>query len=139
MQDRVDAVAATMARFKGRPFRWGSVDCAKLGAFHLRRMGHHQGLGLAKAGTYRSALGARRAIERAGHASIAAALDGIGLPRIPPAAALPGDVMLSDGTEGLEALAIYAGNGAALGFHEDAAGAEVIRIADWSDMKAWRL
>lgn len=139
LQERVDAVDATLRRFRGQPFEWGAVDCAKLGAFHLRQMGYHENLKLHKAGTYKTALGAKRALQRAGWGSLSEALDGLGFERIPPAAALPGDVLLLPGTDGFDALGVAAGNGAVVSFHEDAPGVEVLRIAEWSAAQAWRL
>ncbi len=137
LQARVDAVKATQAHFAGRPFAWGRVDCVKVAAWHLRAMGHHLGLGLNKAGTYRSALGARRALERAGHASLAAALDGV-LPRIAPAAALPGDLLIGPGTDEWEALGIYAGNGAVVGFYDGEKGLTIVRLNSGIAGRAWR-
>ncbi|MES3154338.1 DUF6950 family protein [Sphingomonas faeni] len=136
---RTAAVEATRAHFAGKPFAWGKVDCAKIGAFHLRQMGRHDALGLSRAGTYRSALSARRALARAGHESLSAALDSIGLVRIPPAAALPGDIVLTPGTDDWEALGIIAGNDAVLSFHEDADGLDYARVFDWSAAEAWRV
>ena len=139
LERRVAAVEATKARFAGKAFSWGRVDCAKVGAFHLRQMGHHAGLGLHKAGTYRSALTAKRALARAGHDSIAAALDAIGLERIAPAAAWTGDVLLTPGDDTWEALAIVVGNGAVLGFHQDLAVLDIVRVFDFASVEAWRL
>lgn len=136
---RREALSATMARWQGRAFAWGAVDCVRIGTSHLRAMGHHLALGLHKAGSYRTALGAKRALARAGHDSIAAALDGVGLDRIAPAAALPGDFIVTPGTEGWEALTIAIGNGAVLGFPEDGGAVDVIRIGDWTQAEAWRL
>ncbi len=136
---RTAAVAATKAHFEGKPFAWGRVDCAKIAAFHLRQMGRHDALGLAKAGNYRSALSARRAIARAGHESLSAALDSIGLPRIPPAAALPGDIVLTQGSDSWEALGIVVGNDAVLSFHEDLDGIDIVRVFNWSTAEAWRV
>lgn len=133
------AVEATMARFAGIPHAYGSCDCVKVGVFHLRQMGFHENLGLHKAGTYRTLLGAKRALRRAGHSSIAAAIDGLGVPRVAPAAAWLGDFLLSPGTDGLEALMIVAGAGTMLAFHEDVECLSVIDIARWDGLIAWRL
>jgi len=137
MVRRAAAARATMERFQGRPFAWGSVDCAKMAAFHLRQMGHHQSLGLAKAGTYRSALGARRALARAGYGSVTAAIDALGFGRIPPAAALVGDLVELPGADEISAIAVALGGGRILGFHEDVDGAEV--LVPVAICKAWRI
>lgn len=122
MQRRAAAAQATLDRFVGRAFAWGRDDCVRLAAFHLRKMGHRPHV--AKAGSYRSALSARRALARAGHQSLEAAVDSLGLVRIPMAAAIVGDVGLlpSDaGTdEALGALIVCLGNGRWLGFAADA-------------------
>ena len=53
---RVAAAQATLDRFKARPFRFGTNDCARMVAFHLKQLGLR--VRLAKAGSYRSTLGA---------------------------------------------------------------------------------
>lgn len=137
LEKRVAAVTATMARFEGRAFEWGRVDCAKMAAFHLRTLRGHK-LGLSKAGTYKSALGAKRALARLGHDSLEGALDAAGLARIPAAAALTGDILLAPGTDGWSAIMILIGNGAALGFGEDDGRAQVLRIHGIHLTQAWR-
>lgn len=117
LKARQAALEATVARFDGRPFAYGQTDCVRLAYFHLRRMGHRPQLG--KAGRYASLIGAVRALKRTGFASLPEALDGIGLPRIPPAAALVGDILALPGDGELHALQIVAGNGRVYGFHED--------------------
>lgn len=141
IERRVAAIAATRARFEGRAFAWGRVDCAKVAAFHLRQMGHRRSLGLARAGSYSSALGARRALRRAGHDSLERALERAGAVPIAAAAALPADMLITPGTDGIDALAIMLGNMAVLGFHEDAMarGVTIIRINTLADFRAVRL
>ncbi|SOB88295.1 hypothetical protein SAMN06297144_3446 [Sphingomonas guangdongensis] len=138
IQRRIDAVNATREHFEGRPFSWGTTDCAKVAVFHLRQLGKVPPFGLAKAGPYKTALGAKRALKRAGHASLAAALDSVGLPRIAPAYSLPGDLVINPGADGWEALAVYAGNGAILTFHEHAECLAMVRVADPNNMQVWR-
>lgn len=125
---RVAAVEATKAKWEGREFQWGTCDCIRTAAFHVRQMGHKRSLGLAKAGTYRSAISARRALTRAGFDSIAAALEAAGFERIAAARVLPGDLVTSDGSDALEAVGIYAGNFAMLGFQEDSPTFGVLRV-----------
>lgn len=137
MNRRAAAVRAVQARFADRPFAWGSVDCVKVGAWHLRLMGHKLPA-LAKAGRYRSALGARAALKRAGFADLAAALDATALPEIPPAAALIGDIVLLPGTDGWQSLCIVMGAGTVLGFHEEWDVLSANRI-DASAARAWRV
>lgn len=136
MLRRQRAAQATVDRFRGVPFAYGKNDCARLAAFALRQMGHKPAL--AKAGSYSSALGATRALKRLGHDDLASALDALGLLRIPPIAALPGDLIMlpADGPFG-GALAMAVGNGRVIGYHEDAAGAEILHPLQY--IAAWRV
>lgn len=132
---RRDVAQAAVDRFQGVPFEYGKNDCARLAAFVLRQMGHRPQLG--KAGGYRSALGARRALARAGHHSLAAALDALGLLRIAPAAALPADIIMVPAEGGLDgSLQVAVGNRRTLGYHEDLIGADILQpvqyLAAWS-------
>ncbi len=133
MVRRVAAAQATLDRFKGRPFAFGRDDCARMAVFHLRQLGLKPKI--AKAGSYSSLLGARRALARAGFASLAAAVDAQGLLRIPPAAAVVGDLLMLPGVDELGALVVAMGNGRVLGWHEDAAGATVMQPSDF--VAAW--
>ncbi len=140
LERRARAVRATLAHWEGRPFSYGTVDCVKVGAWHLRQMGHHQGLGLERAGTYRTAVGARRALTRAGFTSIADALNAAGFAPIAPASALPGDIVIANGTDDWESVGVVIGNGAIAGFHHDdmAKGVQVIRLNEAADYAVWR-
>ena len=121
---RRDAAQATLDRFRDRPFRFGRYDCVRLAAFHLRQLGHRPQL--ARAGSYASALAARRALERAGHRSVAEAVDAL-LPRIAPATALVGDIVQMDAEDDLGGLAVLLGGGRAIGYHQDLVGAGVLQ------------
>jgi hypothetical protein len=131
---RVSAAQATVDRFVDTPFAWGSVDCVKMLAFHLRQLGYRPLL--SKGGAYRSALTARRALKRAGYDALANALDGLSLPRIAPAAAIVGDIVSGAADDPLGALGIVLGNGRIFGFSEEAPGAVVMQQVAM-DM-AWR-
>lgn len=132
---RADAAQATLDRFKDRPFALGSFDCVRMVAFHLRQLGHTPPL--SKGGSYTTLLGAKRALRRAGHASLAAALDALGFPPIAPAEALVGDVVQLPAEDELGALTIYVGNGRTLGYHQDVAGATVLQPLRFAG--AWRV
>lgn len=138
MERRVAAVTATWEQFRGRPFAFGRVDCVRLVAAHLKRLG--RSVQLAKGGSYRSALGAKRALARAGYASLVEALQGVGLVEIAPAAALPGDLIVAPGGQGFDALTIAAGNAMVVGFHDDMleGGVQMIRIASLGSVRAFR-
>lgn len=115
---RQKATAETKAKFAGRDFNWGSVDCAKMVAFHLRRLGHK--VPLSKAGNYKTALGAKAALKRLGYANMTEAMDGEGFQRRPsPAFAIIGDVVSLQSDDPIGALGIVLGNGYMLVFHPD--------------------
>lgn len=136
MVRRVAAAQATVDRFKDRPFRWGREDCARMVAFHLRKMGYS--LRLAKAGSYTSALGAKRALRALGFADLAAAIDSYGLERIPPAAAVAGDILLVPGEDEFGgALHVAVGNGRSLAYHQDVEGAAIVQPVEF--IAAWRV
>lgn len=134
MVRRVAAAQATLDRFKNVPFAFGSNDCARMAVFHLRQLGHRPKI--AKAGTYSTLLGARRALARAGFATLADAIDAQGVFRIPPAAAIVGDLVMLPGVDDLGALGVALGNGRVIMWHEDAEGACVCQpvkfVAAWS-------
>jgi hypothetical protein len=113
---RQRAVAATQARFQGKVFAWGSVDCAKMVAFHLKQLGHK--VQLSKAGQYKTALSAKAALKRLGFDDLPTAMDGQGFERIAPAFALIGDVVSFASDHEIGALGIVVGNGNMMAFHE---------------------
>ncbi|MBB3910831.1 DUF6950 family protein [Sphingomonas desiccabilis] len=133
---RQQAAQAAVDRFKGQPLAYGKNDCVRLAAFVLRKMGHRPQL--ARAGTYSNALGAARALQRAGFEDLAAAVDALGLPRIAPAAAWVADLVLlpADGPFG-GALSVAVGNGRVLGYHEDVEGADILQPVKY--LAAWRV
>lgn len=134
---RALATRATVAHYQGRAFEWGRVDCARMVAWHLRKL-RGLSMGLSKAGSYSSALGARRALERLGYASLPDVLDAKGFERIAPAMALTGDIFMVAGTDDWPALVIATGNDTALGFHEDSEVATVLRLSFAQVSGAWR-
>lgn len=113
---RQKAVEATKARFAGKSFAWGSADCAKMVAFHLKQLGIK--VRLSKAGQYKTALGAKGALKRMGYATLPEAMDGHGFERIAPAFALIGDVVSFASDHEIGALGLAVGNGNMLAFHE---------------------
>lgn len=128
MSQRVAITQATLDHWRDRPFAWGKADCVKMAAHHLHAMGHR--VRFTKAGSYSTALGAKRALRRAGYPSLSAALDGHFLPRIPYAMALEGDIVAGAGDGPFEALGIVLGNGALLGFHVDTGCAGPLRALE---------
>ncbi|WP_088183574.1 DUF6950 family protein [Sphingobium sp. Z007] len=135
LKTRAAATQATMARFRDQPFTWGRWDCVRMAAFHLRQLGHRPGLG--RGGAYKTALGAKAALRRAGHDDLAAALDAM-MPRIAPAQALVGDLIMCPGTDGFGGgIAIAVGNGRMFGYHEDSPCAVVQQPLEF--LGAWRV
>ena len=134
---RRDAAQATLDQWRVAPFRFGHADCVRMVASHLRRMGYR--IRLPHAGAYRTANSALRALKVAGYDSLAAALDALGLARIAPAAALPGDIIqMPSEIEQIGALTVAMGNGRVVGWWGDgAAGAVVMQPTDF--VAAWRV
>lgn len=131
---RTEAVEATIARFKDKPLQYGNDDCIRMISFCLRKLGVRTPL--LKAGSYSSAAGAARAMKRMGVKNLIEGVDLLGLPRIPPALALPADVMALEGPAG-PALVVALGNGRVLGFYEGADNACVV-LQPHQYLAAWR-
>lgn len=135
-----DAAQAALDAFQGQSLVWGKRDCLKLAVGHLRSLGHQ--IGLAKAGSYKTALGARRALRKAGYRSLIEAVDSRGLERIAPAAMVAGDLAALPGDNGFAALAIAVGNGRLLAFHPDGGGSDVMAavvVQPIAFVAAWRV
>ena len=133
---RRELVATALARWTGVPFAWGRADCVQLAAGHLLACGVEAGL--ARGGRYTTAIGAKRALGRAGFASIEDALAGVGLAEIAPLAALPGDLhALPSDVPGLSGIMIDLGHGAAFGWTASSDGARAVRLHALG--RAWRV
>lgn len=132
---RRDATQATLDAVKGKPFRLGRNDCARIAAGHLRRMGHQ--VRLPSAGSYASTRTAMKALKERGFADLLEAMDGMGFERIAPAAALVGDVLALPTSSPLGCLVVVLTNGRALGFVDDVAEASVIQPVEYT--AAWRV
>lgn len=135
LERRVAITQATLDAWKDRPFDWNGSHCIRLAADHLRAMGYRPPL--SRGGSFKTALAARAALRRAGVATLVEAVDLMKLPRIAPAAALPGDLVAMPGEAPFEALAVAVGNGRVLGFHQDAEGAIVQQPREY--VAAWRV
>lgn len=138
MVRRRDAAQATLDKFRSKPMRLGTRDCLRMMAHHLRLLGYS--VRLPPAGSYKTVRGALRKLRELGHESLPAAIDSLGLPRITAAAAIVGDIVQVPWIEAeddpLCALMILLGNGRAVGYHQDAAGAEVLQPL--TIVSAWR-
>lgn len=135
LEHRRRAAAATAARFQDRPFRFGVNDCARMVAFHLRKLGHRFSMPLI--GSYRSRAKALLLLRARGCETLSDALDGLGFERIAPASALVGDIIMLDAGDAFGALTIAMGNGRVLGYHEAAEGA--VMMQPRAPLRAWRV
>lgn len=88
---RMNVVQAAIDRYLHKPFMWGTDDCAHLCAFAMRLFGYADPL--AKVPAYNSVKSAVKAMKKVGVTNFEKHIDGLGFERIPPAAALPGDII----------------------------------------------
>lgn len=136
LEQRRTIAQAALDTYRDQPFTPGKFDCVRLAAFVLRERGHKPRLG--RGGSYKTMLGGYRALRRAGFETLAEALDSLGLMRIPPAAALPCDIILIPGPAPYDGvLQVAVGNGRTIGYHEDLDGAEVLQPVEF--IAAWRV
>jgi hypothetical protein len=131
---RTAAAQATLDRFKDKPFKWGTRDCGRLVAFHLRQLGYK--VKLPPSGSYGTLLGAKKTLKALGFASVPAALDSYGLERIAPAETVVGDIIQWPSENELAALAVVMGNGRVIAYHPHAEGAAVMELLEF--VAAWR-
>jgi len=124
----VEIAQEALDTFAGRPFAWGTNDCARLAALVLRRAGYKPNL--AQFGDYRSDRAALRALKARKMTSVLDWIDSVkGLHRITPAAALAGDLIAFPGAGGWDGLAVALGNGRVLAFSGDVEGNACVVIA----------
>ena len=135
---RVRVAEATGEKFAGRPFEWGERDCLRMVAFALREFGYAPPL--RAAGSYRTLIGAHRALKRTGFATLDAWIDAWGLQRIPPASALPADVLaLPSEIPSMPALGLNLSGGYFLCFVPATGAAECVAFANGDQpLAAWR-
>lgn len=91
MLKRAAATQACMDRFAGLPLIDGKRDCGTLAAHDLHKMGRKATL--LTASKHTTMAGAIRYIRKAGFADLVDLVDHMGLTRIAPAAAWPGDLI----------------------------------------------
>lgn len=131
---RQEAARAAVARFKGKPHRIGSNDCARMAAFTLRKLGHS--VQLPGAGSYSSLRGGLKVLKGMGHDGLVEALDAM-LPRTHLALALPADIIGVPGEDGWTALWIALPGGRALGYHASSDVACILQPT-LTDAIVWR-
>lgn len=136
LEERQAIAQAALTRYVGQPLEPGRRDCVRLAAYVLRARGHKPQLG--RGGTYTTMAGGYRALRRAGFETLAEALDSLGLPRIPPAAALPCDIIMIPGPAPYDgALQVAVGNGNTIGYHAELPEGLVLHPVEF--LTAWRV
>ncbi len=118
MLKRAAATQACMDRFGFKPVEPGVRDCGKLTAHALHKQG--RSAKLLNASRHTTWAGALRYLAKVGAKDLVALIDMMGLERIPPAAALPGDIiaMPTDDDNGFGcSLTVALDNGRVLGLN----------------------
>lgn len=135
---RIAAAQATIDRFLETEFQWGANDCAHLAAFAIRSLGHADPL--AKIDSYGTRRNALKAMRKAGINSFAEHIEKLGFEPIPPAMALPGDIVgipaeQDDEAKGWVALGVAIGQDRVLGFADGRCGWAPTHVCS----HAWRV
>lgn len=133
LEIRVAATSATFDRFNGQPLVLGKTDCARMVAFHLKKLGFDPAL-LPHSGVYSTPTGARRALKRLGVESVAEIMDRH-FPRIALAEALVGDVCCVRAGDLGDAMQIKLSRDHVLGFLDDVCG----ELVNQEYVAAWRV
>jgi hypothetical protein len=135
--ERVAATETVIARYRAKPFAWSTTGtCIHLARAQMIAMGHRA----PTVPAFRSAVGAGKALKKAGYDRLEDLLDAI-LPRIAPAAMLVGDLALMPGGGGFDAIVIAAG-GKVIGYHDDYLDRGVVNVIPEGPapfIGAWRL
>lgn len=140
MVERASVTQAVLAQYRNRPFSFERrTTCLHL----LRAQMVAFGYSPPPIPNVRTALGAKKALKKAGHASLMQLIDTL-LPRIAPARMLVGDVALLPGESGdgkrseLDTVVIHVGGGKVLGWHGVGGGMTAIPVQPLF-LAAWRL
>jgi hypothetical protein len=131
---RADATTATMNKYRNKPFNWkAGTTCIHLLRFHLRQLGYKP----EPLPRIRSAIGARRALDKRGWRHVGDMLDTL-LPRVPGHASMAlGDIAMLRSGDGFGAITICAGPLKLMGWHDDVAGMAVMEPHDIEGV--WRV
>lgn len=117
---RQKAAQAVTDAFILQDFKWGERDCLKLAMTAVEAAGHTA----PDLPAYKTELGAAKALKKAGHTDLVAAIDTLGFQRIAPISAWPCDIIALEGDEtvlGGWTLGMAIGGNKALSFiaHDD--------------------
>jgi hypothetical protein len=125
---RRDAAQATLDRWADKPLVWSTSDCARMIAYHVRRMGYQPPL--PKPGSYRTPEAGMRMLKRVtGFSRMDDVIEKkMGFMPIPYAAAITGDLcaMPPDDHRDWPAMFVVLDNGRVLGFISDENGARCL-------------
>lgn len=133
---RFEATSATLAKFRGKPFDWSKgLTCLHMARFHLVKMGYK----IEAMPRIKSAIGARRELDKRELGNVGDWLDSIGLPRIAPAAMAQGDIGYRSSEDGFGGLMICAGPHKLIGWFENAPDMVVMDMTFDQVEAAWRL
>lgn len=120
MLKRAAVAQACVERFVGKPYHPATRHCGKLAAHALAKMG--RSAKLLNASRHTTEAGALKYIRRTGFASLVELVDAMGLERIAPASALPGDIVaLPSGDAFGCSLSVAIGDGMVVGLIEGSA------------------
>jgi hypothetical protein len=132
---RKAATEKTLQRYRGKAFDWAKgVTCVHLARAHLRNMGHKP----PTIPRFRSALGAKKAMQERGWGSVSDMLDQL-LVRIAPAQMVLGDLAVVPGDAGMDAILVCAGPRKVFGWREDAPVLVVLDVSMGEMTGAWRV
>lgn len=127
---RRDATQATVDRWMNKPLAWSTSDCARMIAYHLRRMGYNPPL--PKPGSYRSPeAGMRKLKAETGFSRLDDVIEKkLGFMPIAPAEMVTGDICSMPPADHRDwpAMFVALDNGRLLGFIEAEDGA-ICRVA----------
>lgn len=137
MAARAAATQAVIERFRVRPFDWSKqATCIHLVRAQLAAMGAK----VPPVRRFRSALGARKALQAMGFATLGELMDAYAT-RIPPARMIVGDIAMLAGEPrdgGFEALALAVGGSKVVGWHGlDASRLHPIEVTGGEIAAAW--
>lgn len=140
LERRRRATARTLAHYQERSFDWRrQATCLHMARFQMKAMGHSP----PRMPPLRSALRARRELERRGFDTVTELLDSL-MPRIAPAEMRLGDLAVIPGDEaagaaGFECVLINVAPRKFAGWHPDSFLMAVMDIALGNVTAAWRL
>lgn len=124
LQRRMKAAEACRKRFKDRPYKPGTRDCPLMGLHVLHGLGVK--VPFAKGLKWKNEAEGLRVLKSLGFANLTEAIDSLGLPRIAPAFALPGDLVALETGHAVGCIAVAMGNGNLLAFTDHSPNAEIL-------------